>query len=87
MITDVSNREWNEIVNMSAGELKDWLQQEESEDAGWSKDDGSGETIGHERYDAILHNKHGDRSSQRALFSGRKIIQILEKNPKGDPDK
>ena len=48
--TDKASREWNDIVNMSAKELKDWLQQEESEDAGWSKDDGSGETVGHERY-------------------------------------
>jgi hypothetical protein len=49
---------------MSAQELKDWLGSEESTGAGWDKDDGSGETIGHE--------------------SGRKIIAILEKNPKKD---
>lgn len=35
---------------MSAKELKDWLGSEESTGAGWSKDDGSGETIGHDRY-------------------------------------
>ena len=35
---------------MSAQELKDWLSQEDSTSSGWSKDDGSGETIGHERY-------------------------------------
>ncbi|KZF26160.1 hypothetical protein L228DRAFT_235265 [Xylona heveae TC161] len=52
---------------MSAGELKDWLGSDESVGSGWSKDDGSGETIGHE--------------------SGRKIIQILEKNPSKDPSK
>ncbi|KAK3054471.1 hypothetical protein LTR09_004740 [Extremus antarcticus] len=57
-------QEWNELVNMSAQELKDWLSQEDSTSSGWSKDDGSGETIGHE--------------------SGRKIIEILEKNPKKD---
>lgn len=42
-------REFNEIVNMSADELKDWLQGDESSESGWSKDDGSGETVGHER--------------------------------------
>nr|POF19974.1 hypothetical protein CFP56_52223 [Quercus suber] len=52
---------------MSASELKDWLGSDESAGAGWDKDDGSGETIGHE--------------------SGRKIIAILEKNPKKDPEK
>jgi len=42
-------REFNELVNMTADELTDWLGSEESVGAGWSKDDGSGETIGHER--------------------------------------
>lgn len=41
--------------------------QTESAGAGWSKDDGSGETVGHD--------------------SGRKIVAILEKNPKKDPSK
>ena len=41
-------REFNELVNMSASELEAWLKGKESESSGWSKDDGSGETIGHE---------------------------------------
>ncbi|KAI1845337.1 hypothetical protein JX265_005200 [Neoarthrinium moseri] len=59
--------EFNDIVNMSASELETWLKEESSESAGWNKDDGSGETIGHE--------------------SGRKIIEILTKNPKKDATK
>ncbi|KAI1095372.1 hypothetical protein F5B19DRAFT_341715 [Rostrohypoxylon terebratum] len=59
--------EFNDIVNMSASDLETWLKEESSESAGWSKSDGSGETIGHE--------------------SGRKIIEILKKNPRKDPDK
>ncbi|MCJ1440483.1 MAG: hypothetical protein MMC23_000967 [Stictis urceolatum] len=59
--------EFNDIVNMSASDLESWLKEGSSEDAGWSKDDGSGETIGHE--------------------SGRKIIEILNKNPKKDAEK
>ena len=35
---------------MSASELGEWLKGESSQGAGWSKGDGSGETIGHERY-------------------------------------
>ncbi|KAK9417597.1 putative Meiosis protein SPO22/ZIP4 like-domain-containing protein [Seiridium unicorne] len=58
-------REFNELVNMSASDLETWLKEESSESAGWSKEDGSGETIGHER----------------------KIIDILKKNPKKDPEK
>ena len=46
--TDEVISEWNELVNMTAAELKEWLGSEESTGAGWSKDDGSGETIGHE---------------------------------------
>lgn len=44
-----ASREFGELVNMTAEELKDWLGQEESAGSGWSKDDGSGETVGHER--------------------------------------
>jgi hypothetical protein len=46
---------------MTAPELTEWLKSESSTSSGWSKDDGSGESIGHE--------------------SGRKIVEILEKNP------
>ncbi|KAI1740051.1 hypothetical protein F4680DRAFT_419568 [Xylaria scruposa] len=52
---------------MSASDLEAWLKGESSQSAGWSKEDESGETIGHE--------------------SGRKIIEILKKNPKKDPEK
>jgi hypothetical protein len=41
--------EFNELVNMSPQELESWLKEESSESAGWSKDDGSGESVGHER--------------------------------------
>jgi hypothetical protein len=51
---------------MSPSELEKWLKSPESESSGWSKNDGSGESIGHE--------------------SGRKIIEILKKNPKKDPE-
>lgn len=42
-------REFNEIINMSAGELNERLQGDAPSESGWSKDDGSGETVGHER--------------------------------------
>ncbi|KAL9598916.1 MAG: hypothetical protein Q9219_004181 [cf. Caloplaca sp. 3 TL-2023] len=61
------DREFNEIVNMSSSELEEWLKEEQSENSGWAKGDGSDETVGHE--------------------SGRKIINILNKNPDKDPDR
>ena len=49
ILLTIYRREFGEVVNMSAKELKDWLGQGRSAKSGWSKDDGSGETIGHER--------------------------------------
>lgn len=72
---------------MTADELKTWLKEEQSEHSGWSKDDGSGETVGHER--EVLCKSHwnmGNRST-RLYVSGRKIIEILETNPKKDTSK
>lgn len=59
-------QEFGELVNMTADELESWLKEEQSQESGWSKDDGSEETVGHE--------------------SGRKIIEILRKNPNKDPE-
>jgi hypothetical protein len=62
---------------MNSPELKEWL----------GKDDGSGGTVGHERYGgSLLHSRF------KSLFllpfcSGRKIIKIPEKNPSRDPEK
>ncbi|OCF71592.1 hypothetical protein I204_07651 [Kwoniella mangroviensis CBS 8886] len=63
---DVVN-DFNEIVNMTADELETFLKTEGSESTGYQKDDGSGESIGHE--------------------SGRKIVDILKRNPDKDPSK
>ena len=35
---------------MTAEELDEWLKGDKSKNAGWSKEDGSGESIGHESY-------------------------------------
>ena len=43
-------REFNKLVNMRASDLDEWLQTSRSMDSGFPKDDGSGETVGHERY-------------------------------------
>lgn len=43
--------EWNQQINVTEEELDKWLKSEKSKKAGWSKDDGSGETIGRESYE------------------------------------
>lgn len=55
-IFSTATREFNELVNMKAEDLKTWLEGEQSQGAGWSKDDGSGETIGHERCRVVRTN-------------------------------
>lgn len=60
-------REFNELVNMTADELKEWLGSQESESAGWTNSSSSnGETVGHEsgrRIVSILSkNPHKDPS-------------------------
>ena len=71
-------------MNMDADELVEWLGRDESAGAGWSKSDGSGETIGHERYGSWICQC---KSSPDHDFSGRKIVEILKKNPKKEPEK
>lgn len=69
---------------MNADELKQWLEGDESMSSGWQKDDGSGETIGHERC-AFQPSYTLYQLPLTVPSSGRKIIKILEKNPQKDP--
>lgn len=43
------HRDFNSTVNMTAEELEKWLKGDKSQQTGWSKSDGSGESVGHER--------------------------------------
>lgn len=76
-------KDFNNTVNMTADELEKWLKSDKSKESGWSKSDGSGESIGHERWAfAVL-----TLAMINDFYSGRKIIEILKKNPKKDPSK
>jgi hypothetical protein len=46
-----TDKDFNKQVNMTVDELEEWLKGDKSKKAGWSKNDGSGEAIGHESYD------------------------------------
>lgn len=41
-------QEFNEVVNMTASELEEWLKSDDSNSAGWPKEDENGETVGHD---------------------------------------
>jgi hypothetical protein len=74
---------------MTVDELEEWLQTEDSQSTGWPKDDGSGESVGHESYaDSIHASALSCRSTDtpRSNPRGRKIVKILKKNPKKDPE-
>ncbi|KAJ5753390.1 uncharacterized protein N7511_007543 [Penicillium nucicola] len=66
--------EFNDLVNMSQSELDDWLQEDQSQSAGWTGS--SGETIGHES---------SDEDKTKSTNSGRRILEILGHNPSKDP--
>lgn len=40
--------EFNDLVNMTVSELETWLKSDDSQGAGWPKDDGGGESVGHD---------------------------------------
>lgn len=40
---------------MKSDELETWLKGEQSQESGWDKGDGSGESIGHERYSSNIY--------------------------------
>ncbi|KAK5662969.1 hypothetical protein OQA88_6381 [Cercophora sp. LCS_1] len=44
----LTTKEFNELFNMTSDELEDWLETSASTGSGWTKDDGSGESVGHE---------------------------------------
>nr|KAI4118696.1 MAG: hypothetical protein LQ345_001308 [Seirophora villosa] len=74
---------------MTSVELENWLDEEQSENSGWSKDDGSSETIGHERLLSSQRIQCISTSSglnEIRVRPGRKIIEILNNNPNKDPD-
>ena len=59
---DTARREFGEAVNMTAGELTEWLQTEESRSVG-QKSEGSAESTGHEsgrRIVELLHTRKAD---------------------------
>lgn len=71
---------------MTSEELKDWLSKEESVDSGWSKDDGSGETVGHEsgrKIIAILESnpsKDPERYTEDHLTHMRKVVSYCKRH-------
>lgn len=73
-------KDFNELVNMTAPELEKWLNKPDSKNAGWAKDDGSGESIGHESGNKIVDilkanpNKKPGNYSEDQIQHMRKVV-------------
>lgn len=73
-------REFNDVVNMTALELEEWLKTADSKNVGWSKGAGGGESVGHDSGRKIIEilksnpkkdpNKYKDEQMQHM----RKVV-------------
>jgi hypothetical protein len=85
---DDIRREFHEAVNMTASELSDWLETDDSKSVG--QKDGGGESTGHEsgrRIVDLLHTKKDDLSDDD-LSHMRKVVGYVSRHtaqrPSGD---
>jgi hypothetical protein len=71
------------LVNMSANELRDWLETDESKAVGWKGPDGGlAESVGHasgRRILAILGKSTGDRTADDEAHM-RKVIGFIRRH-------
>ncbi|EUC45754.1 hypothetical protein COCMIDRAFT_94719 [Bipolaris oryzae ATCC 44560] len=84
---DTVIEEFNELVNMTADKLKEWLGSQDSESAGWTNGSSSnGETVGHEsgrRIVAILSKnpqKDPSKYDQEDIDHMRKVVAYCKRH-------
>jgi hypothetical protein len=71
---------------MSASELQNWLSSQDSTGVGWSKDDGSGETIGHDSGRKIVSileknpDKDASKYDQDDIDHMRKVVAYCKRH-------
>ncbi|KAI1068663.1 hypothetical protein LB507_006429 [Fusarium sp. FIESC RH6] len=91
-------QEFNEVVNMTASELEKWLKSDDSNSAGWPKEDENGETVGHDSGRKIVEilkenpkkepSKYTDEQVQhmRKVVSKRHLAQETKANNDKSPE-
>jgi len=78
--------EFNALVNMTADELEAWLETDASTSTGWTKDDGSGESVGHEsgrKIVGILRRNPGreeDGYEEDDIAHMRKVVSYCKRH-------
>ncbi|KAJ9114180.1 hypothetical protein QFC20_001696 [Naganishia adeliensis] len=65
--------EFNEYVNMTADELEEWLKSDESEFAGWPKENADGETIGHESGKRIVEILRDNPTKDASKYTDEQV--------------
>lgn len=73
-------KEFNEIVNMTPSELEKWLKSDDSQSAGWPKEDENGESVGHDSGRKIVEilkanpDKKEDKYTDDQIQHMRKVV-------------
>ncbi len=84
---DATRAEFADVVNMTAGQLEDWLGTERSQDVG--QKDGDGESTGHEsgrRIVALLRTNKDDLTDDDVAHM-RKVVGYVRRHLAQRPDK
>ncbi|ODA77581.1 hypothetical protein RJ55_07210 [Drechmeria coniospora] len=78
--------EFHELVNMTASELETWLQSNQSQAAGWFKNEGHGDSVGHESGGHILDilksnpQKKAENYSEEQVQHMRKVVSYCKRH-------
>ncbi|KAF4450570.1 hypothetical protein F53441_6350 [Fusarium austroafricanum] len=79
-------QEFNEIVNMTASELEKWLKSDDSNSAGWPKEDENGETVGHDSGRKIVEilkenpKKETEKYTDEQVQHMRKVVSYCKRH-------
>ncbi|KAK2671798.1 Protein of unknown function DUF3140 [Fusarium oxysporum f. sp. vasinfectum] len=79
-------QEFNEVVNMTASELEKWLKSDDSNSAGWPKEDENGETVGHDSGRKIVEilkenpKKEPEKYTDEQVQHMRKVVSYCKRH-------
>lgn len=79
-------RNFNDLVNMSPGELEDWLEKDESKEVG--QDSGDGESIGRKSAKKIIKikRKKKDDLTESDYDHMQKVVGYIKRHKAQKPD-
>jgi len=79
-------QEFNEVVNMTASELEKWLKSDDSNSAGWPKEDENGESVGHDSGRKIVEilkenpKKEPSKYNDEQVQHMRKVVSYCKRH-------